>query len=131
MVEVVEEEVEFAPDSKPRSLGDEAVVGRVELTREATKHRGDSQVELVVAIERGWIIHNCGMCSLFFLELSLYITHNLVPGWSLPHFLTIGLHATVTAVQSHHGTWQGHNTAVGAIVQTPRDHHTVYPDTTL
>ena len=59
MIEVVEEEVEFAACGEARGLGDEGMVGRVKPTREAPKHGSNSQVKLMMAIERGRVIGNC------------------------------------------------------------------------
>lgn len=55
MVKVVKENIELAPGGKSRSFGDELMVGIIELPCEASKHASNSQIKLMVTIERGWV----------------------------------------------------------------------------
>ena len=102
MVEAVEEEVQLAPGCKPGRLGDELVVGGVELSREASKHGGDGQVKFMVAIERCRVVCHCGdkHTSTVF-EAMPSLSSDLGPGCSLPHCQTRGLRVAVTAPPPH------------------------------
>lgn len=51
VVDVVEQKIQLLPGLEPSSLGDQPMVGIVELVSETTEHPCDGQVKLMVAIE--------------------------------------------------------------------------------
>ena len=55
VVDVVEQAVQILPGVESVRLGNETVVGAVELGGEAPKHSRNGQVEFVMAVERGRI----------------------------------------------------------------------------